>query len=333
MEKKKYEGQALAITMVVLVVSALIGLSIYSRSMKDRMLTLEERASAEALEVSDLALERLTLLPIEDVVNAAIAEAGEAGANLEDGIVLTDDSEDGGGMTGLFRRLNIVADTHTVSDLLSPICPAGQGGNEYQLTLKVADENTFYEVRAGHVWSLPARDMLKGKQGEASEDCSLNMNFAIRGDSRAGFVVSKLYCYDYDDGIPTYCREYRVRDFDKYCFSNELGDGARCNNENRFYDEGDSSNWIAFNPEEDNMGEIIMSGDDDPSEIRITAVAGTIGISYSIPEGCVDGLRMFQLRATANCQGVYRGKEILVPEEKWHETIFDYVIFNAEGSI
>jgi len=49
----KYEAQALAITMVVLVVSAILGLSIYSRAMKDKLLTMEERASAEALEVAD----------------------------------------------------------------------------------------------------------------------------------------------------------------------------------------------------------------------------------------------------------------------------------------
>jgi hypothetical protein len=47
----------------------------------------------------------------------------------------------------------------------------------------------------------------------------------------------------------------------------------------------------------------------------------------------MDGLNMYQLRATANCQGVYRGKEILIPEKKWHETIFDYVIFNNEGTM
>jgi hypothetical protein len=243
--------------------------------------------------------------------------------DLDGGIVLT---EDGGGseqITALFRILGVIEPTQRVSDLLSPICPPDQGGNEYQLTIKTADENTFYEVRAGHVWSLPAKDILESKS-----DCSLNMNFAIRGDSNAGFIISRTYC-DYDAGIATSCQKYNVEDgsVDKYCFAS----GLTCNND----DFLDGDNWIKFNPDgEDGLPLIEMAGDTAPSEIRVKAVGGTIGISYSFAqEGCIDNLRMFQLRATANCQGVYRGKEILIPEQKWHDSIFDYVIFNAEGSL
>jgi hypothetical protein len=329
--KDKYEGQALAITMVVLVVSALIGLSIYSRSMKDRMLTLEERASAEALEVSDLAIERLTLLPIEEVAEQFVSVFDEVGANLEDGVVLTEGGgEDKDQVSRLFRNLGIIGDNQNVSDLLAPICPPDQGGNEYELTLKTANEDTFYEVRAGNVWSIPARDILKNR-----DDCALEMNFAIRGESRAGFVISRIYCHNYDaKGIPTSCDKYETKKghVDKYCFSS-ASDRALCNDPDKFYDEGGASHWIKFNPEEDVLPVIELSGSNDPSEVRIKAVGGTIGISYSLPEGCIEDFRMFQLRATANCQGVYRGKEILIPEQKWHETIFDYVIFNGEGSL
>jgi hypothetical protein len=322
-EKNKYEGQALAITMVVLVVSALIGLSIYSRAMKDRMLTLEERASAEALEISDVTLERLNTLPIGQVVSAVEEVAQGTGGNVEDGIVLKEGGESRAvAITELFNKLNITGGGSSISDLLAPICPIGTGGNEYQLTLKAADENTFYEVRAGHVWSLPAREILRGKS-----DCSLNMNFSIRGDSRAGFVVTKIFCNYGANGIATDCDDYKVNQghVEKYCFA----DGLECNNPN-FQDD---ANWGKFNPDRDNLGTIMMSGSTAPSEIRITAVGGTVGISYYLPEGCMDGLRMYQLRATANCGGVYRGKEILIPERQWHESIFDYVIFNNEGSI
>jgi hypothetical protein len=319
LESKYYKGQALAITMVVLVVSALIGLSIYSRSMRDRMLTLEERASAEALEVSDATLENLMLIPIEEVVTAMEMEEGET-------IEFTE-SEDTHELTDLFRDLGIIEETNFIDELFSPICPPGESANQYKLTLKEADENTFYEVRAGHVWSLPARDVLKNKS-----DCVLGMNFAIRGDSRAGFVVSKIYCeYEGDDGLATNCEEYEIGDFDKYCFSD---DGVSCNNPN--FDDDGESNWEKINPDiGETIGAINMSGPGEvPSEIRITAIAGTVGINYSIPtEACMDGLRMYQVKATANCNGVFRGKEILIPEEKWHESIFDYVIFNNKGSL
>jgi hypothetical protein len=83
-----------------------------------------------------------------------------------------------------------------------------------------------------------------------------------------------------------------------------------------------------------------MSLADSPTEVRVTAIGGTVDIGYKIWDptdptsvACSQGLQMYQLRATANCNGVYRGKEILIPEEKWHDAIFDYVIFNNEGPI
>ena len=331
----KYEAQALAITMVVLVVSAILGLSIYSRAMKDKLLTIEERASAEALEVADLTLDRLTSKPTDEVV-AAISFLGVAAdptATLDSGFVLRE-NEDKSEITELLSPdyLTIIptADGELYSDLLSPICPTNVAGNEYQITLKSAEEN--YEIRSGHSWSIPARDVLKSKS-----NCRLDLNVEMAGDSRAGFVVSKFYC-NYDaNGIATDCEEYQVssNSVDKYCFSD---DGINCNDVSRFYDPG--SPWQKV-PTEGNVLGFPMSLSSSPTEIRVTAIGGTVDIGYSIVDSttnlpsveCAQGLQMYQLRATANCNGVYRGKEILIPEEKWHDAIFDYVIFNNEGPI
>lgn len=328
---KKYEGQALAITMVVLVISSLIGLSIYSRTMKDKMLTMEERASAEALEVSDGVLEKLTLEPINEVIAGLEVMGFQPGSNLDDGIVLKEGGEGKASeLTGLFRNLGIIGDNQTLGGLLSPLCPMGVGGNEYQLTLKTADENMYTDYGPGVVWSLPVRNVLR----EKDDECTLNMNFDIRGSSKVGFVVSKIYCEYGVDGIATECKEYEINDFDKFCFTSTI-DESECNALEKFFDQGGASNWVPFNPDQRGLTIKMSNAFSPPSEIRVTPVGGSIGISYSLSESCGsdEGLRMFQLRATANCGGVYRGKEILIPEEKWHETIFDYVIFNDKGSI
>jgi hypothetical protein len=335
----KYEAQALAITMVVLVVSAILGLSIYSRSMKDKLLTIEERASAEALEVADLTLDRLTSKPTDEVV-AAISDLGvkaDPTATLDSGFVLKENDNGDNYITRLLSNdggsveyfNNPILGEETYSELLSGICPIDVAGNEYQITLKSAEEN--YEIRSGHSWSIPARDVLKSKT-----NCRLDLNVEMAGDSRAGFIVSKYYC-DYDaNGIATDCEEYQVssNSVDKYCFSD---DGIDCNDVSRFYDPG--SPWQKV-PTEGNVIEYQMSLADSPTEIRVTAVGGTVDIGYTIWDptdpastDCAKGLQMYQLRATANCNGVYRGKEILIPEEKWHDAIFDYVIFNNEGPI
>jgi hypothetical protein len=335
----KYEAQALAITMVVLVVSAILGLSIYSRAMKDKLLTIEERASAEALEVADLTLDRLTSKSTDEVV-AAISVLGveaDPTATLDSGFVLKENDNGDNYITRLFSNdggsaeyfNNPILGEETYSELLSGICPIDVAGNEYQITLKSAEEN--YEIRSGHSWSIPARDVLKSKS-----NCRLDLNVEMAGDSRAGFVVSKFYC-NYDvNGIATDCEEYQVssNSVEKYCFSD---DEINCNDVSRFYDPG--SPWQKV-PTEGNVIEYQMSLADSPTEVRVTAIGGTVDIGYKIWDptdptsvACSQGLQMYQLRATANCNGVYRGKEILIPEEKWHDAIFDYVIFNNEGPI
>jgi hypothetical protein len=340
----KYKAQALAITMVVLVVSAILGLSIYSRAMKDKLLTLEERASAEALEVADLTLDRLTSRPVDEVVTAISAVA--EGANLEDGFVLTENSTKGditrllsndGGATGYFNN-PILDPDQPYSDLLSPICPVDVAGNEYQITLKSAEEN--YEVRSGHSWSLPAKELF-----ESRPNCQLDLNVKVAGDSKAGFVVSKYYCTYDENGIATDCEEYQVETafppgehhfVEKYCFSDNPSAG--CNAGQQFYDPG--SPWVEATTTGEYVLEYPMSSTDSPTEIRVTAIGGTVSVGYKLYDPtnlasteCAQGLKMYQLRATANCNGVYRGKEILIPEKGWHDSIFDYVIFNNEGPI
>lgn len=324
---EKYEGQALAITMVVLVVSALIGLSIYSRSMKDKILTMEERASAEALEISDGVLEKLLLHPINDVAEeiVKIEEALEGDQNLDDGIVLIENKEEGR-ITELFRELGIISQSSSVGALLSPLCPIGDseaGANEYQLTIKTADENTWIEIQSGMTWGLPAGNLLKIK-----ENCELQLKVDQAGASTAGFIITKIYCnYDANDN-PIYCEEYDVeKGFEKHCFAEK--DQITCNNANF------GGAWEVF--EYGSGGDTIpidMSGAEAPTEVRVVPVGGGIRLSYSFNDNnCLEGLRIYQLRVTANCSGVYRGKELLVPERKWHDSLFNYVIFNNEGAI
>jgi hypothetical protein len=334
--KVKYKAQALAIAMVVLVVSSLIAMSVYSRAMKDKGLTLEERASSEALEVSDVLIDKLTQFPMDNVINEILAMelvGMDMSYPYSTGIVLKENNNGDSNITDLFRSesLQILDESQTLSDLLDPLCPIEKGG-EYQITLKEADEDTYYEVKPGHIWSLPAKNLI------TQDECNVDIKLAIRGDTRAGFTLMKIYCSYDEGGNVVDCKEYEYDDIENYCFSD---DGVDCNNVNF----GDYDNWIKYKPNEGGgEGNIInihlpsSEGGEDPgeyilSEIRIKSVGGTIGVSYILPEQCLTGLRMFQLRATANCSGVYRGKELLIPEQKWHNTIFDYVIFNGEGSL
>lgn len=317
--KTQYEAQALAIVMVVMVISSIIGMSIYFRSMQDKTLTLEERASAEALEISDLILDQLTQFPVDEVILAVLGEGlqqtpDDYVTGINPPLKENEQDED---ITELFEALGLEESIRNLS-----ICPVSRG-NEYQVTIKEADEDTYYEIKPGQTWSLPIK-------GLDFSGCNMSLKFAIRGESRAGFVLTKSYAQTYST-TPGFAQSYKNYDFDditSYCF----GDGA-CNASNF------ENNWQVYNvyDEEEvtvDLAEVVDGYNLD--EVRIKAVGGTIGLNYTItPNTCFDekNIRLISVRATANCDGIYRGKEILIPETKWHNTLFDYAVFNAEGTI
>lgn len=303
----KYKGQALAIAMVVLVVSSIIGLSVYSRISKEKTQTLDERASAESLEVSDFLLDYISSKPIEDVLGATTLNK-----------TLTESTEPE--ITNLLKSLNINEDLSQLN-----ICPVGQTGNEYYLNISIADENTYFEIRPGQTFSIPVRGTTFNPLKCTP---SITLSVVPRGDTDSGFSVSKIFGKDYTT-LP-YANDYKdytFTDTRNYCFSS----GSVCNNTETFQD-----GWEIFkdnNTEKQTylLNEVVSTYPLD--EIKIKAVGGTIGISYKPPVGCEEGFRMIKIQAGATCNGVYRGKEILVPERKWTSPVFDYVLFNGEGNL
>jgi hypothetical protein len=307
MNSQKYNAQALAISMVVLVVCSIVGISIYSRVTKDKTLTIDEQASSEALEISDLIIDYMIQAPIEDVLsqyesmtpqNGEMLTSGEISTYLNDlGIQLSD-----------------------LEPLSSGICQPGQGGNEHYLKVEEADENTFFEIRPGQVKSFVVKNLVLG------EDCDATITLTVRGEEKTGFSISKIYASETGD-----IKEYEETDIEHYCFSS----GAVCNNEN-FTGDG----WTEFTVDNSLGINLVEEVDYEGTtytleEVRVKAIAGTVAVSQDLDETCasVEGLRMIHIIAGANCNGAYRAKEILIPETKWYSTIFDYVIFNGEGSI
>ena len=334
-KQKTYSGQALAIAMLVLVVSSLIGLSMFSRTRRDRALTLEERSSAEALEVSDIILDNITNFKPEEIVEAinntyysdTLDEFDE-----EEGVVLYENTENDN-ISRLFEELGIFHSNISLSNLVSPLCPIEIQPNEYQLTIRKADRDTVYELRPGHVWSFPTRNVIITNPQPGSV-CNLNIYISEIGDSLAGFTESRIYC-EYDNDIPTQCIDYDNYDnvnnqkMKKYMFAFDGEDHPS------FYTE-DSDNWIQVTPSNTTPAislNLIDGTTSIPSELRIKSLGRIgspgIGISYEL-EGnfCPKGVNMYQVRATANCSEIYRGKEIIIPH-RGYSAIFDYIYFSG----
>lgn len=326
-QQKRYPAQALAIAMLVLVISSLIGLSMYSRATKDRVLTMEERASAEALEISDILLNNVVNYTLEEIMEAVGVVNPEAS---EDSVMLKENSEDSQisdffSVLGLFE-LQVAGSA--ISDLIDPICPIGMGSNEYQLTIEKTDRDTTFEVRPGHVWTFPTRKVAVGEGG----DCFLNLYFSSIGDPLAGLVYTKIDCeYDEDSDLPTSCEDYTEGMMEKYRY---ISNGQTNPDFLDGVEAAGDSNWQDISPDGGDPTIVIdLSEDNIPSEIRIKALGRLgspgIGISYSLEgDSCPAGLDMFRLRAGANCSEVYRGKEILIPQRGFN-VLFDYVYFRG----
>lgn len=323
-KQKQYKAQALAIAMVVLVVSAIIGISIYSRTLKDRILTMGERASAEALEVSDLIIDYITKVQVENLIQSI--GTGEA-YNYDEGVTLKENSTE--------KEISALVSVLGLSE--NPFaglnfCELSSGnGNEYYLNVKRADANTFFEIRAGQVISIPIKGDILSSGGNP---CEARIRVAVRGDSTAGFSLLKTYA-KYTDGRPTEFKSYELDDEQQYCFSSDnSGDlnAGTCNNPNfqgtgwlKFADNNSQTIWI------EDLNETTPDGY-TLDEVRIRAIGSTIGVSFT-NTNCISDFEMMEINAAANCNGVFRGKQILLPEKEWGGPLFDYIIFNGAGSL
>jgi hypothetical protein len=191
------------------------------------------------------------------------------------------------------------------------------------LNITQADLNTIYEIMAGQIFALPINNLPLGTNCNQTQ-----IKISERGDTNAGFSIAYIYATNYGtDGIPQSYKPYETNDTVNYCFS----DGGGCNNNQNFVDSG----WTTYNPDTDTISVNLKSseGGYQLDEVRITAINGTIGISYQIPTTCTQSIEMINVQAGANCDGAYRGKSILIPERQWENQLFNYSIFNGVGSL
>lgn len=324
MKKEQYSAQALAIAMVVLVVSSILAISVYSRVSKDKTLSLDERNSAEALEISDLILNYLTASPIDSTIET-IEATGTQSLGNPTGITLAESAT----KTEISDLLDTLSGVTNSFDNLS-ICPITVSDNTYFLNIRKADLDTYFEVRPGQIMALPIKGLALPVDPNA---CTTTIKTAVRGDSGAGFSVTKVYARNYTDGIASSYKPYQEEDVLNYCFATS----STCNSEGTL---GGGLNWIPF--KDDGSEELSVALNEKKTynsveysldEVKITAIGGTIGISYSIPTACTEELNMINVQAGANCSGTYRGKSVLIPAKQWEVPLFNYVLFNGEGTL
>ncbi|MGI6484390.1 MAG: hypothetical protein ACOX0R_02100 [Candidatus Dojkabacteria bacterium] len=291
-QKKTYAGQALAIIMVVLVVSSIIGFSVFTRSLRDKKSTIQERDSAEAYEVADMILDNMLLTSLKDWENNGLARDTELSNNE---------------ISNLFKALNTPLDVTTFS-----ICPLSvNGNNKYTLALKNADENTRIQIQPGQAFTFVSDGT------ELSPECSITVKF-WSPQSNSGFMINKIYRDAISSGN---IKDYDYSDADAYCF----GPITNCGSFSKVPD------LVPYNTSEPLT--ILMSSNPPIDRVQIIAINDIVTFSYNVNPSCGEKFRSVVLRSSATCNGVYRAKEVIIPEAKSNYSIFNYVLFNGVGSL
>lgn len=195
--KKTYSGQALAIIMVVLVISSIIGFSIFTRSLRDKRSTVQERYSAEALEVND------------NILDYILQNTNEG--EIPDLVI---DQEYASDLSGEFDIRN----KFDLSKLA--VCGLDGTNNKYTVKLFYGDNNTVYQVEPGQAFSFVV------PENEAVPDaCVINVKFQPEGiPDNTGFTKNIIFRtsstgstikdYDYSDA-ETYCLSTNCTNFEK----------------------------------------------------------------------------------------------------------------------
>ncbi len=195
--KKTYSGQALAIIMVVLVISSIIGFSIFTRSLRDKRSTVQERYSAEALEVND------------NILDYILQNTNEG--EIPDLVI---DQEYASEVGGEYDIENIFDSTKLT------VCSLDGTNNKYTVKLFYGDNDTVYQVEPGQAFSFVVPEK------EAVPDaCVINVKFQPEDiPANTGFTINKIYRtsptgatikdYDYSDA-ETYCLSTNCTNFEK----------------------------------------------------------------------------------------------------------------------
>jgi len=294
MKNSTYKGQALAIIMVVLVVSSIIGLSIFTRSIRDKRATIQERDSAEAYEIVDSILNNMLSHSIEDWEEAGMVK----------GVVYRE--KDGvEEITDKLRNLQSYLALQSTT-----ICPLKGTNNEYTLCLNDTNSDTVFDVEPGHAFTF-----VVGEEN-INPGCIIGVNFVGNQSNNTGFMINYI-----NNDAGNNIKEYDYSDAKTYCF--KIGEKDECNDFRKY--EGVTK----FDPS-DTLEVPINPG---VNRIQLIAINERIRLRYT-PVNCPANMfDRFSLKASATCNNVYRAKEVLLPKIKSNYSLFNYVIFNGIGSM
>lgn len=326
--KNHYKAQALAIIMIILIISSMIGFAVFSRSQKAKRTAIQERNSAEAYQVADMILDNLLLSTLEDWLSKGMLGKIYTESQFVSGNDYRDPENPTTGQ--LIKNINAKEGdmeiqkgsdqgsrqiTELIGSLGNPlnlqdlnICSLREHSqNEYRLSLTEITSQDIITIKPGQTFTFLRED-------RNFEGCNLQIS-VINPNNQQGLVVNKIY-HD-GNGI----KDYDYSDTTSYKFSTSNTNFTG----NWELKEGSSYSHIVLH----HLNNTI-------SAIGLTAVNEEVNFSFSFGAAfgsCSSNFDVYKLKASANCGGTYRAKEVIIPATRYTHSIFNYVFFNGLGNI
>ncbi len=323
--KKHYKAQALAIIMIILIISSMIGFAVFARSQKSKKMAIQERNSSEAYQVADMILDNLLLSTLEQWLEVGGMVLGktyeetyfEAFNKLPDPpkppasqLILPINADmgiEGNYDIGSTQITQITQKLGHPLDLQAlDICPLQEGlDNKYTLSLTRVAPGDVITIKPGQTFSF----VVDGSS------CVLFITVEEPIHSDAGLMVNTIH--KEGEGI----REYDYDHTTSYRFDDTYGNFTE--------------NWTLY--DRNSKIQIPLHGR-NISVVGLTAINNEVNFSYkaeqnAVPGGSCSDFDIYKLQASATCGGTYRAKEVIIPAERYTHSIFNYVFFNGNGNI
>jgi hypothetical protein len=302
---KKYSGQAIAIIMVVLVVAAVIGASLYSRMVRNKGEVVDTRESQKALEQAGNVLDAFTTLDLPSL-QKLLSDQLSADDNGE--IVLSD-------IDGIRSFLQGLNGEQMELGLLG--FEGDSSCSEPVVTITYAQASDGIEYGVGDVMAINVDGV------DIPDGCVATLTFDPAGSGDHLFTTK--YVYTEDDGS---VQPYELNDMELYCLnssgSDNCGNGTVAPTESIKQKLG-KGNSITLNfAEHSNL-----------YEFRILPLKEKIKIGLKGSTECVHILDNYSIKSTVTCTGQERTMQVVIPNamNMGYPSLFDYTIYNSQGTL
>ena len=298
---KKYSGQAIAIIMVVLVVAAVIGASLYSRMIRNKGEVVDTRESQKALEQAGNVLDAFTTSDLPSLQNLLSRKLSED----DDGKIVLDNI----GAIGAFLQ-ELGGDQMTLG-----LLGFGESGScsEPVVTITYAQASDGIEYGVGDVMAINVDGV------EIPAGCVATLTFDTAGSGDHLFTTKYVYTEDDGDVIP-----YALDDMELYCLNSSGSDNCG---------DGSVAPTSSIKQKLGKGGSITLNFPDNLYEFRILPLKEKIKIGLKGSTECVHILDNYSIKSTVTCTGQERTMQVVIPNamNMGYPSLFDYTIYNSQG--